>query len=136
MTTTQTSMQLLIQDLMRRPLERILSIGITGSGKSYQWLRIAKRLKPTGAKFRVVDTDNDITYMLYTQFPELLPENGGNVYVCPAFDWPEYQKAVHWIQQKKLTTEQLNSMDKYLQLAYKTPVKPIDWVVVDKSNNA
>lgn len=131
-----TTVQSVVQDLMRRPLERILSIGITGSGKSYQWLKIAQRLKPIGAKFRVVDTDNDITYMLYTQFPDLLPENGGNVYVCPAFDWPEYEKAVYWIQQKKLTPEQLSSMDKYLQSAYKTPVKPIDWVVVDKSNNA
>ena len=134
MTTTQT--QTLIQELMRRPLERILSIGITGSGKSYQWLLLAKRLKPIGAKFRVVDTDNDIDFMLRTQFPELLPENSGNVYVCPAYNWPEYEKAVKWIQQVKLTPEQLGSMDKYLQIAYKTPMKPIDWVVVDKSNNA
>lgn len=134
MTTTQT----LIQELMKRPLERILSIGITGSGKSWQWLKIAKRLKPLGVKFRVVDTDNDIPFMMATnnEFIELMPENGGNVYVCPAYDWPEYEKAVRWIQQKKLTPEQLSSMDKYLQLTYKTPIKPMDWVVVDKSNNA
>lgn len=134
MTTAQA--QTLIQELMRRPLERILSIGITGSGKSYQWLKIARRLKPLGAKFRVADTDNDIDFMLRTQFSDLLPENGGNVYVFPAFNWPEYEKAVNWIQQVKLTPEQLNSMGKYLQLAYKTPMKPIDWVIVDKSNNA
>lgn len=132
MTTAQTQ----LQELMRRPLERMLSMGITGSGKSYQWLKMAKRLKLIGAKFRVVDTDNDIDYMLRTEFPELLPENGGNVYVCPAYDWPEYQKAVRWIQQQKLTPEQLGSMDSYLQFAYRVPVKPIDWVVVDKSNNA
>lgn len=132
MTTTQT----LVQELMKRPLERILTIGITGSGKSYQWLKLAERLKPLGVKFRVVDTDNDIDFMLHTQFPGLLPEAGGNVYVFPAYNWPEYEKAVRWIQQIKLTPEQLNSLDKHLQLAYKTPIKPTDWVVVDKSNNA
>lgn len=131
-----TELQDAITAMQKLPLERILSIGITGSGKSYQWLKIAKRLKPMGAKFRVVDTDNDIDFMLRTQFPELLPENSGNVYSCPAYDWPEYEKAVNWIQQRKLTPEQLGSMDKYLQLAYKTPIRPIDWVVVDKSNNA
>lgn len=134
--TTTAAIQTLIQELMKRPLERILSIGITGSGKSYQWLKIARRLKPIGAKFRVVDTDNDIDFMLRTQFPDLLPEEGGNVYAFPAYSWPEYEKAVKWIQQIKLTPEQLNSMDKYLQLAYRTPTRPIDWVVVDKSNNA
>ena len=130
MTTPQTP---IVQELMRRPLERMLSMGITGSGKSYQWLKIAKRLKPFGVKFRVVDTDNDIPYMMATNkdFVELLPENGGNVYVFPAYSWPEYEKAVHWIQQKKLTPEQLNSLNKYLQLAYNTPVKPLDWVVTD-----
>jgi hypothetical protein len=133
MTTPQTQVQ---QELMRLPLERILAIGITGSGKSYQWLKIAKKLKPFGVKFRCVDTDNDIDFMLRTGFPELLPENGGNVYVFPAFDWTEYEKAVKWIQQRGLTLEQVASLDKHLQLAYKTPVKPYDWIVVDKSNNA
>ena len=131
-----TTAQDVTQELMRRPLERILSIGITGSGKSYQWLKLAKRLKSIGAKFRVVDTDNDIDFMLRTQFTELLPENGGNVYVFPAFNWPEYEKAVKWIQQRKLTSEQLGSLDKYLQEAYKIPIKRYDWVVADKSNNA
>ena len=131
-----TTAQITLQGMMKLPLERILSIGITGSGKSWQWLKIAKRLKPLGIKFRVVDTDNDIDFMLRTQFPDLLPENGGNVFACPAYDWPEYEKAVNWIQQKKLTPEQLASMDKYLQLAYKTPIRPIDWIIVDKSNNA
>ena len=138
MTTVQS--QKIIQDyitqISRLPLERMLTTGITGSGKSYQWLKLARRLKPIGSKFRVVDTDNDIDYMLRTQFPDLLPENGGNVYVSPAYDWPEYEKSVHWIMQAKLTDVQLASMDKYLQLAYKTPIRPIDWVVVDKSNNA
>lgn len=117
-------------------LERILSIGVTGSGKSFQWLKLARVLKPTGAKFRVLDTDNDIMYMLQTQFPELLPENGGNVYVHPAFDWPEYKEGVKWIQQRGLKPEELTRMDKHLVSAYKTPMKLNDWVVVDKANNA
>jgi len=130
--TTQTIMQ----ELQRLPFERILSIGVTGSGKSYQWLKLARRLKSIGSKFRVVDTDNDIDYMLRTQFPDLLPENGGNVYVFPAYDWPEYEKAVVWIQQRAFTPDTLGSLDKYLLVAYKAPVRPIDWVIVDKSNNA
>jgi len=117
-------------------LERILAMGITGSGKSYQWLKIAQVLKPTGAKFRCLDTDNDIDYMLRTQFQDLLPENGGNVYVHPAFNWPEYEKGVKWVQQEKLTQEQLSKMNKHLVTAYNTPVKKMDWVVVDKINNA
>jgi len=117
-------------------LERILAIGITGSGKSYQWLKIARVLKPTGAKFRCVDTDNDIDYMLRTQFLDLLPENGGNVYVHPAFSWPEYERSVAWIQQKGITPENEAKMDKYLLAAYKAPIRLFDWVVVDKINNA
>lgn len=136
MTTTQSQLNANLQLLLRLPLERILSIGITGSGKSYQWLKIAQRLKPLGVKFRVVDTDNDVDYMLRTQFPMLHPESGGNVYSCPAYDWPEYQNAVNWVQQRGISPDKLASMDKYLQLSYKTPVRPCDWVVVDKSNNA
>lgn len=117
-------------------LERVLSMGITGSGKSYQWLQLARTLKPAGVIFRCLDTDNDIDYMLRTQFQDLLPENGGNVYVHLAFDWPEYEQGVAWVQQKGLTPEQLGKMDKYLVAAYKTPLKRIDWVVTDKINNA
>lgn len=117
-------------------LERILSMGITGSGKSYQWLKFARALKPAGVIFRCLDTDNDIDYMLRTQFQDLLPENGGNVYVHLAFDWVEYEQGVAWVQQKGLTPEQLNRMDKHLVTAYKTPMKRIDWVVTDKINNA
>jgi len=117
-------------------LERILAMGITGSGKSWQWLRLARALKSTGAKFRCVDTDNDINYMLQTQFLDLLPENGGNVYVHLAFDWPEYEESVKWIKQEGIAPEALAKMDKYLQVAYRTPIKPIDWVVTDKINNA
>lgn len=96
--------------------ERILCMGITGSGKSYQWLKIAEILLPTGAIFRVLDTDNAISYMLETQFPHLLPENGGNVHVHSAVDWPEYKAGVAWLK-----TE---------------PIKDNDWVVVDMADEA
>lgn len=126
----------IVADIMRRPLERIITMGITGSGKSYQWLKMARTLLPTGAKFRAIDTDNDILYMMYTNFPDLLPENGGNVYVFPAYDWTEYEKSIKWVQQRGLTPEQEKSLDKYLLSAYRTPIKPLDWVILDKSNNA
>ncbi len=96
--------------------ERILAIGITGSGKSYHWLKMAEILKPTGAIFRCLDTDNAIDYMLETQFPHLLPRNKGNVYVHPAYDWPEYKAGVAWLK--------------------KEPIKDNDWVIVDMADDA
>lgn len=119
--------------------ERILSMGITGSGKSYTWLTIARELKNSGVKFRCVDTDNDINFMLENQFEDLLPENKGNVYVVPAFDWPEYKRAIKWIKQKDLSKDDLEwfrEYDKHIIDAYNTPIKPNDWVVTDKANNA
>ncbi len=116
--------------------ERILTMGITGSGKSYQWLKMAQILLPTGARFRVLDTDNDIPYMLQTQFPDLLPENGGNVYVHPAVDWPDYKLGVTWIGRKPIAPDVLKTMDPYLVKDYYIPVKDQDWVVVDMADNA
>ncbi len=117
-------------------LERILPMGVTGSGKSYQWLKMARVLKAANVMFRVMDTDNDIDYMLRTQFQDLLPANGGNVYVFPAFNWPEYEKGIKWVQQAGLTEPQVKDLNKYLLHAYKTPMKRRDWVVTDKINNA
>lgn len=91
--------------------ERILAMGVTGSGKSYQWLKMAEILQPTGATFRVLDTDNAISYMLETQFPHL-----NNVLVHPAYDWPEYKAGVAWLR--------------------KEPIKDNDWVVVDMADEA
>jgi len=95
--------------------ERILTMGGMGSGKSYQWLKMAEALIPTGAKFYVMDTDNAIPFMLGTQFLKLMPENGGNVYVKPAFDWPSYNEALEWS----------------LKFA-----KDDDWIVCDMVDNA
>ena len=64
--TTSTVPQESVRVLEQAVLERILAMGITGSGKSYQWLKLARALKPVGAKFRCIDTDNDIDYMLRT----------------------------------------------------------------------
>ena len=100
--------------------ERILTMGVTGSGKSYQWLQMAEYLLSTGAKFRCIDTDNDIQYMLETQFPSLLLKNGGNVVVHPASCWPEYREAIAWLKAENEKGE----------------VKDKDWVVVDKISNA
>ena len=116
-------------------LERILVMGITGSGKSYQWLTIARSLKNTNAVFRCIDTDNDIDYMLGTQFQDLMPENGSNVYVIRACDWPEYKTAIRWFN-KKMSKEEESKLDKNQLIAYKKPVNSNDWLIVDKINNA
>jgi hypothetical protein len=121
-------------------LERILTMGITGSGKSYQWLNMAVALLPTGAKFRAIDTDNAIPYMLDTQFPKLKPENGGNVYVHQAADWRNYKLGVSWLTRKPLTKEQieyLRAMEPYVLKDYQTnPIKFDDWTIVDMADNA
>lgn len=116
--------------------ERILAMGITGSGKSYQWLKIAEILKPTGAMFRCLDTDNDIPYMLETQFPHLLPRNGGNVLVHPSIDWPDYKLGVAWLQRKPIGEEARKSMDPYIVKDLSVSLKDSDWVVVDMADAA
>src|ERR1035437_695562 len=115
--------------------ERILTLGITGSGKTFTWLTIAEALLDTGAIFRVIDTDNDVEYMMINHFPQLMPENGGNVYVYRTFEWDEYQDALAWVQHK-LSAEKVKLLDKYLRKAYDTPLKKTDWLIVDKVNNA
>lgn len=91
--------------------ERILTTGVTGSGKTWQWLQLARALKSTGAIFRCIDTDAAIRFMLETGFPDLLPENGGNVIVYDSTNWPLLREARDWLK--------------------KEPVKPIDWLVID-----
>jgi len=121
-------------------LERVLAMGITGSGKSYQWLKMADLLKPTGAIFRCLDTDNAIPYMLETQFPQLLPRNGGNVFVHQSFTWPEYKMGVDWLQRKPLTPaiiEHISDMEPDVIKDWKdNKVKPIDWTITDMADNA
>ena len=117
-------------------LERVLTMGVTGSGKSYQWLMMARAIKSTGAIFRCLDTDNAVTYMLATQFEDLLPENGGNVIALPTFDWPDYKLGVYWLQKRDLKPEQLERLNKYARADLKVPLKPIDWTIIDMADMA
>jgi len=117
-------------------LERIGVTGVTGSGKSYQWLKLAEVLLPTGAIFRCLDTDNSIGYMLETQFPHLKPENKGNVLVCNVFDWPAYKLGMNWIQRENISPAQLDSLPLTLKQDYAKPLKLNDWTVVDRADKA
>ncbi len=99
--------------------ERILAMGPFGSGKTLQWMRMAKYLKPVGVKFWVIDTDADKEYMLAAnkEFVGLSSRThkDGNVNVFQVFEWPEYRKALAEIKSK---------------------YGPNDWVVVDMAENA
>ncbi len=117
-------------------LERIGVTGVTGSGKSYQWLKLAEVLLPTGAIFRCLDTDNSIGYMLETQFPRLKPENKGNVFVHNAYDWPNYKLGVDWIQRKIRVPADVDKLPLLLKQDYSKPLKPNDWTVVDMADMA
>jgi len=117
-------------------LERILVCGVTGSGKTWAWLKMAEALKPTGALFRCLDTDNAVEYMLHTRFSHLLPENNGNVFVHDAFDWPEYRLGMKWALQQPLSKEEMSKLSTSQLKAYRIPVKPSDWVVIDMVDNA
>ena len=117
-------------------LERIGAGGVTGSGKSYQWLKLAEKLMPTGAIFRCLDTDNAIDYMLDTQFPHLKAENGGNVLVFNTFDWPEYKMGIDWLQRKEKVKAQLANLDPSLEKDLAIPLKYNDWTIVDMADNA
>lgn len=118
-------------------LERIGVGGVTGAGKSYQWLKMAEILLSTGVIFRCIDTDNAIDYMVDTQFPHLKPENGGNVYVLNAYEWPEYKLGVNWLQRKPGVAKQL--ADAGYEYLAKDAAKPLafkDWTIVEMIDNA
>jgi len=117
-------------------LERIGVTGVTGSGKSYQWLKLAEVLLPTGAIFRCLDTDNSIGYMLETQFPHLKPENRGNVLVHNAYDWPNYKLGVDWIQRKIRVAADVDKLPLLLKQDYAKPLKLNDWTIVDMADMA
>jgi len=94
--------------------ERILVMGVPGSGKSYQWLLMARALREQ-CKFHCLDTDDAINFMLDSQFPDLKPSAGGNVHVYPAYDWKEYMTNSKEIM--KIVSEK-------------------DWIVLDMADNA
>ena len=93
--------------------ERILTMGVTGVGKSYQWLKMAEAMPKS--EFFCIDMDNAIEYMIETQFPHLAKGRGGNVTVWTVYDWPEYRKALAEI--KELDAEG-------------------NWIVLDMMDNA
>ncbi len=122
--------------MKKPPLERELAMGITGGGKSLQWLKMADTLLPTGAEFRVIDTDAAIDFMMETQFPQLKPENGGNVHVFRVFSWQDYKEALNWITKKQTKPEIVKTWDDDLVKVFKKPYGPLDWNVVDMVDNA
>lgn len=83
--------------------ERILLMGSAGTGKTYDWLTIARACPES--QFYVVDTDLAVDRMLMGEFGAL-----ENVHVETALEWPDY----------------LSAMTKYTEL-----VKPGDWIVFD-----
>jgi len=82
-----------------RPIrERIQLCGDANSGKTYAYLRLARKkledARTNGRepeKFFVVDTDDTMPAFLNEgcEFSDLYYENGGNVYPYPAFSWDE-----------------------------------------------
>jgi len=92
--------------------ERVLVMGPYDAGKSHQWLTMAKWLRPTGAQFYCIDSDDAIEYMLKEkkQFQGLSAKDGGNVHVHAAYEYDEFIAA-----QKKIAPL----------------VVPQDWVILD-----
>lgn len=95
--------------------ERILVYGYPGSGKSYQFLKIADFVRPTGAQCYVLDTDDAYSRLLETEFRHLAVDSGGNVHVFPAFDWQEWEEGFVWISEQ---------------------ARPGDWVCIDRADQA
>jgi hypothetical protein len=91
-------------------VERILAAGPQGSGKTFQALRLAQWLQPTGAQFYILDTDDSYERSLL-EFPGL-----SNVHVTFAYDWQDY---IRWLEQVLATV-----------------VAGKDWLVVDRADKA
>lgn len=108
---------------MVRVLERMLVMGPPGAGKTKQWLDIAVQLKPHGVKFHCIDTDNAVNFMLATQYDGLSSEDGGNVFVYPCFEWPDYMGY----------SDAKGRHDGALQKILKS-VKPGDWIILDMAD--
>ena len=74
--------------------ERILVMGGFGTGKTSDWLNIAKWSKDTGsdARFYVLDTDASVRHMLAA--PGGQYEHLDNIVLFDCFDWMEYVEAL------------------------------------------
>jgi len=107
------------------PLERIIAMGVTGTGKTKQWLDMARILnKKGGPKFHVIDTDNAIDYMIATSYPELDIKNGGNVIVYKVYEWEDYHGHA------KDDKHPDGAQEKILKA-----IKPNDWIVIDMADS-
>jgi AAA domain len=87
--------------------ERILAFGPPGSGKTTNWLDIAKWAEQTGSdsQFYVLDTDFSVDRMLISY-----PEISKRVHISVGYDWDDYSTFLHLVSNK---------------------ATPADWVVVD-----
>ena len=73
--------------------ERILVFGGAGSGKSYAWMKLAKKF--TSSNFYVIDTEIGASRSL-EEFPDVV----SRVSIFPVVDWTEYKDALKVIQSK------------------------------------
>ncbi len=86
--------------------ERILVYGQPGTGKSYQFLKVAQFAAP--ARCYVLDTDDAYPRMLETEFKGL-----ENVEVYPVFEWEDWRSAITDVLSK---------------------INPGDWVCIDRAD--
>lgn len=84
--------------------EKLLLMGPPGSGKTTDWLNVAKWAKATGspAKFYALDTDNALDAFLEPggQYGDLDWRKGGNVEWQHTYEWEEYEAALKTFQPK------------------------------------
>jgi len=106
------------------PLERLIAMGVTGTGKTMQWLDMARTLNVKGGpKFYCIDTDNAVNYMIATSYPDLDIKSGGNVEVFRVADWEDYHGHA------KSDTHPDGAQEKILK-----KIKPNDWIIIDMAD--
>lgn len=94
--------------------ERILLMGAFGTGKTTNWLNIAKWAHATEspARFYAIDTDSALEAFLGpgTQYSHLDSRQGGNIQWAAAYDWEEYEE---------------------IMSSYSAVIGPDDWLIID-----
>ena len=94
--------------------EKLLLMGPPGTGKTTDWLNIAKWAHATGSpsKFYALDTDNALDAFLEpgSQYADLDWRRGGNVEWQHVFEWDEYKATL---------------------ATYQPKMGPEDWFIVD-----
>ena len=109
----------LVRSSLNNPRERMLLAGDTNSGKSYAWIQIAQYHYDLddGVQFYMLDTDDTAPTFFAPgyEFEHLYVENGGNVHVFYAPDWPQIAKISNHITRE---------------------AKRDDWIIVDLASSA